>query len=237
MLKYQNEMANYQITDLSDESLDPAFVAKAKELQEKITNKSLSDEEVAVIDNELCALFEELHNFEEVPDQELTELQTQNSILKGKEAASKAVTAEELQAVATEYAKFPEVIEITDVKITKIAEAANEASEADKEKVKKQAEVSQAKTLADLEAITKDYDNTIPWIVAMVQDRAKVIREEMKATEEINSKGLKEKILAQKVWSYEQLREIGVNVTGEDMIIEGVKLTRIWLFKGYEVST
>ena len=109
MLKYQVKLSDYQIKDLSDDSLDPAFVAKAKELEEKITNKSLSDDEIAVIDEELCTLFEELHNFEDVPDEELTELQTQNTILKGKQAATEATTLEELQAVAELKVKFKEM--------------------------------------------------------------------------------------------------------------------------------
>jgi len=225
MLEYQKKLKDvYQINDLSDDALDAAFVAKAKELHQKIENKSISEEEIREADQELVELFDELHEIEEVDDPKVTELQTQNTILKGKEAASAANTIEDLQKIAEEYKQFPEVVEVCNSKI----EAIQKKSQAENELQQK---VSGIKTIEELQEFAKELDDKNPKVVEIVNARIN----ELKAEKEGKSKSIKEKLLSQPVWSYDQLRAIGINPTGDDMVVEGVKLLRKYMFKAYEV--
>ena len=234
MLKYVVKMSEYQIKDLSDDALDAAFVVKATDLQEKITNKSLSEEEVEAIDDELCELFDECHDFEEVNAPELTDLQTQNTVFKGKEALQSANSLEDVNEILEKYNAFPEVVELCNKKIEGLNAQQSEVNELETARAKMQADVAKATTLDELTEITKEYDNKDPWIVELVQGRANEIKASNQEKQEQKSKGLKEKLMSQRVWSYEQLKEIGINVTGQDMVVEGVKMKRTYLFKAYE---
>jgi chromosome segregation ATPase len=194
MLKYQKKLDDFEIKSLDDEVLDAAFVVKAKELEQKIANKSLSDEEIEAIDNELCTLFDEVHDFEEVPSDEVTQLQRQNTILQGKQKVEKEKSIDGMLLLIDEYKDYPEVLETANEKLNSIQEAQKQAEEKKKEAEEKKKEAEQKQMT------------------------------------------IQERLLSKKVWSYDELRELGIEPTGENMIAQGVVLNRRYMFLAYEVE-
>lgn len=208
MLKYQKKLDDFEIKSLDDEVLDAAFVVKAKELEQKIANKSLSDEEIDAIDNELCTLFDEVHDFEEVPSDEVTQLQRQNTILQGKQKVDKEKSIDGIMALMDEYKDYPEVLEPANEKLNSIQEAQKQAETKKKE----------------------------------IEDKKKA-EEQARAAEEAKKKDamqkqmtIQERLLSKKVWSYDELRQLGIEPTGENMIVHGVVLNRRYIFLAYEVD-
>lgn len=118
----------------------------------------------------------------------------------------------------------------------------------------------QAANSSDLNELTelvnkyKDY----PELVAYIDKRAEVVTELIekqnleaeetarkdREAEELAKAPLKEKtktdslqttLLSKQNWTYQELRELGITVTGDDMVIEEVYLQRQYLFKVYKV--
>ena len=236
MLKYKKKLDEFKIENLDDENLDPGFVAKAKDFEDKIEKGTLTDEEISTIDNELCELFESEHDFEKVPDEKTTQLQTQNTILQGKMAADKAESLEELQAVSGKYNNFPEVMEVVNQKTeqlnAKIAQEDEQASA--KEKIL--SEINAATTIDSLKETSKDYDTSRPWIVEAVNNRATEINALIKTQAENQNTEIQTKLLSKKEWNYPQLKEMGITPTGDNMVAHGIKLYRKYLFLMYIVG-
>jgi phenylalanyl-tRNA synthetase alpha subunit len=65
-------------------------------------------------------------------------------------------------------------------------------------------------------------------------EQAKAHQEKEKKSAEANT--LKEKLLQKRDWTYDQLRELGITPSGDDMQVEGVILTRVYMFKAYKVT-
>jgi len=209
MLKYQKKLDDFEIKSLDDKVLDAAFVVKAKDFEEKIANKSLSDDEIDAIDNELCALFDEVHDFEEVPSDEVTQLQRQNAILQGKQKVEKEKSIDGIMLLMDEYKDFPEVLEAANEKLTVLQEAQTQA-EAKKKEV-------EAKKKAD-------------------EDARKAEEEKIKLQEN-QRMSIKDTLLSKRVWTYKELKELGIEPTGENMIVHGIALIRRYMFLAYEVDT
>ena len=208
MLKYQKKLDDFEIKSLDDEVLDAAFVVKAKEFEQKIANKSLSDEEIEAIDNELCTLFDEVHDFEEVPSDEVTQLQRQNTILQGKQKVDKEKTIDGILLLIDEYKDYPEVLEPANEKLNSLQEA------------QKQSEVKK-----------KEAENK-----KKAEEQARAAEEAKKKEAEQKQMTIQERLLSKKVWSYNELRKLGIEPTGENMIAQGVVLNRRYMFLAYEVE-
>ena len=208
MLKYQKKLDEFQIESLKDEALDPAFVEKATDFEGKIKTGVLTDEEISAIDDELCELFDKLHNFEDVDSQEVIQLQRQNTILQGKQKVDKENSIDGLKALLEEYKDFDEVTEIANEKLSiLIVKQKEEQAKQKAEQSKKEAEEKARKA------------------------------EEEKKQKEINEKlSIQERLLKKRIWDYKELRELGINPTGEDMVCHNVILRRRYLFQAYEVE-
>lgn len=183
-LKYKLRLAHYKIEDLTDTCLDKAFVEKAKNFESALQKGTLTDEEIATMDSELCELFDNLHEFEDVDNEEVTQLKMQNTILAAKEAANNTDDLTILQELKTKYPDFPEILQYID---------------------------GRAKVILAKEKVINDKNEA---------DKVKI-------------KTIQQKLLSKKDWCYNELLELGINPTGEDMIVEGVILKRQYMFKVY----
>ena len=236
MLKFEKKLAEFDIKDLNDDNLDPAFVAKATDLLDKIKKGTLKDEEIAEADNELCNLFDELHDFEEVDDPKMTELQRANAVLQGKEAVNAAGSIDELQKVIAEYKDFMEVMDLAHVKIGSIQQKIDQENAKAETVNKIKLAVDSATSLDQLKEITKDFDDQNPQVVEIVNAKIAELKESAKQTEQNKNSEIQNKLLSKDSWTYGELRELGISPTGENMIVHGIKLDKVHLFKVYAVT-
>jgi hypothetical protein len=157
-LNYQKKLSNWNITDLTDPALDGQFVSKARTFEAALKKNTLSPEEIEATDNELCELFDDLHEFEEVDDSTVTQLKTQNLILAVKEQVNASSDLKELTDMANKYSDYPEILGFIDsraaivtVEIEKQNQEAAEAARLESE-AKEKAEAEKGKTENSLQA-------------------------------------------------------------------------------------
>jgi hypothetical protein len=236
MLKYQKKLAEFNITDLQNENLDPAFVAKVNDFTKKMQNGSLDDKEIADQDEELCSLFDQLHDFEEIPSEELTEMQRANTNLTGKQSVINVKTINELKAILKQYAEFPEVCELADKKITDIQNqnAKKEAENQERQRVSDL--IAKATTIDELKSISKDLPENVTWVVEMVNNKANELNARRKSQQQNQNNEIQTKLLSKTTWTYDELRAIGIEPTGDDMVVHGIKMAKRYLFKAYEIE-
>ena len=228
-LKYKEKLAEFDIKSLDDDNLDPAFVAKAKEFEEKLEKGSLSDEEITTMDNELCKDFDELHEFEEVDSPEFIEIRTQKTILEGKQKVESAGSVDELKSIADEYKDYEEVVNLAKDKAAKIQAEYDKKSEAEKAIADLKARIAGATDVTELKAIAEEHADNKE-IVEMAKAKATELNE---AAQQQKVQTLKEKLQSKKTWTFGELTQLGINPTGDDMVVEGVQLERVYLFKAY----
>jgi hypothetical protein len=231
-MKYKQKLAEFDIKSLDDDNLDPAFVAKAKEFETKLEKGSLSDDEIASMDDELSKDFDELHEFEEVESDDVIQLRRQNTILSGKQKIESVSTIDELKAIAKEYEDFPEVVEIATNKAAKIKAEYDKKTVAQKALEDLKASIQNATSVSDLKVIAEENADNKE-IVDLAKAKAAELNQKQ---EQEKTQTLKQKLLSQKHWTYPQLIALGVKPTGNDMVVEGVKLNRVYLFKAYETE-
>lgn len=145
-LNYQKKLTNYNITDLKDPILDGKFVSKARTFETAMAKGTLTPEEIEATDEELCKLFDELHEFEEVDAPEVDQLKTQNLILSVKEEANATSDLQELTDLANKYKSYPEIVAFID----KRAEVVT------KEIARQQEEEKLAKEKEEADKVTKE---------------------------------------------------------------------------------
>lgn len=227
MLKYQELMKEYNVTFESD-VLDKAFISKAKDLEEKIKNNQLTEEEIQKADDELVELFNTLHEHESVDSEELAEAKYKETIAEAKAEIAEASTLDLLNELKKKFKKLPEVQSLLDSKIKKFQETENSKVEQEaKEKLFKIARKEIAEIdYNDLGAIGKKYE-AYPELVGLINKR---IEDERK---DWDDKELAVKLRAKKEWSYHELKALGITPTGEDMTVAGVKLYKEWMFNIY----
>jgi hypothetical protein len=230
-IKYREKMKEYKVV-IDDPVLDPAFVSKAKAFEEKLKGNQLTDDEIKAADEELLKDFEELHSLEEDEAEEVKEANHKKDVAEAKVEITEAGELELLLSLKTKFKDLPEVLPLIDKKVEKL-----EKIKADEEDVAKdneikfsqgaQKEISEAsfESLQELIGKYKDY----PILVESINKR---IAEEKTGHEE---KTLKETLLAKKEWSYANLRALGVEPTGNDMTVAGVRLEKEYLFAIYSV--
>ena len=214
MLKYEKLLKEWDL-DLDSDVLDKAFVEKAKKFQKQVANNELKDEEIKAADEELVQMFNELHEFEEESDPELVETKKKVFLLEAKTKIAEAETLDELEEIKKEYKdKFDEIEPVFTARFNKmknkIAEAINSAN-ADK--------------LPGLLEKYKGYSE----LKKLIENRIKEEEQKRKPS------SLKETLLKKREWTYKELRELGIEPTGNDMIVEGLKLEKEYLFNIYSV--
>ena len=228
-IKYRELMAEYGVT-LESDTPSNGFKSRARTFEEKLKKNELTDEEIEAFDNELIEIFKTEHDLSEVDSDELAEAKRKADLAEAKVLIKDAETIQELNALNQKYkAQFPELIPVIVAKVEKLNQkASNDEAEA-KEKLLKVAkdEVAQA-AYSELGAYGEKY-KTLPEIVEIVNKRI--------ADEAPNEKDkeLAAKLRSKKQWSYAELRAIGVEPTGNDMTVAGVKLEKEYLLTIYLV--
>jgi hypothetical protein len=201
-LKFHAKLAEYDIVNLDDKVLNPGFVEKARAFELEIEKGTLTDEEIKTQDEELCILFEEVHEFTPVDSDEVNQLKTENYIHSVKEKVSEMTNLDELGTLITENQKHPELVEYINKRMDKV-----------KKDIQDIADKAEKKKMVDaLESTKKAKSNPAP----------------------APQPTLQQKLLKKVEWTYDELRALGIKVTGQDMVVEGVRLKKKYLFLGYE---
>jgi hypothetical protein len=228
-LAYENLMKELKLT-LDSDVLDPAFVEKAKDFQEKLSNKELTAEQIEQTDAELVEMLNAIT--EEDDSDEVKAEKRRAEIAEARNVIAEADTIEKLTGLEAEYMKkgFKELLPFIDKRKEKIEKAARETAAAEEHRLAME-EITGAK-YEDLAALSDKYKGNAD-LEKAINDR---IEKEKPAPKD---KTLREKILAKekRKWFYQDLREIGINPTGEqEMEIEGITFTREVFFKVYYIT-
>lgn len=219
-------MEDWDIT-LDHPVLDKAFVVKARKFEADLAEKKLTDEQIKETDAELLRILTEEHKFEEVDSDEVVKEKLRNRILEAKNKISEAESVEAIEALQEEYSDvYKELKEFIAKRIEKLQKAAD--SEARKKVVDEgslEIEAADDDVLESLQDKYKDYPELLKKISARIEKRP------------AKDKTLREKILDRKKrgWTFDELREVGVKVTGDDMNVEGIVFERQYGFKVYHI--
>jgi hypothetical protein len=212
ILKYQVQLDKYDIKDLTDPILDGKFVSKATAFEAARAKGTLSPEEIEATDTELCELFDKLHEFEEVDDSTVTQLKKQVLFNEVKSEANATEDLQELTAMVNKYKDYPELVTFIGTRAKGIqAELEKQAKDEAEAKAKEENETAEAQAKAKAEA-------------------------ERLAAEAAKNNSLKTKLLAKEHWKYSELRELGIEPTDHDMVVDGVYLKQVYLFNVYQVK-
>jgi hypothetical protein len=207
ILKYQVALDKYDIKDLTDPILDGKFVSKAQSFEAARAKGTLSPEEIEATDTELCELFDKLHEFEEVNAPEVDQLKTQNLIHSVKEQAQASTDLQELTDMANKYKDYPELAAYIDKRAADVTVAIEKQAQED----------ADAKAKADRE-------------IAETEEKEKEA-----AVQAAKNNSLQARLLTKEDWTYAELRDLGITVTQDDMVVDEVYLQRQYLFKLYKV--
>ena len=223
MYNFQTKMKEWGITSLDDPNLDNQFITEAKEFLKKVENKELDEEATKKADENLVELFEARHNENIVDSEELKAEKVKNQALieKNEETrkanlikqaaidVSKNTNLESLEKLKGTYGEIPEALKIIEDKIKWVKDQQGKSQGQKDEK--------------ELEA-----------------ERLRVEEENRKAAADKPTKdkiaGLK-KLASIKGYyaTYNDLKNIGIQPTGDDMTIHGYRLIRQYSFKVYEI--
>lgn len=229
-IKYRELMTEYKVTlENEDKVLDKAFVSKALDFEEKLKNNQLTDEEITALDNELVELFNTLHDFVEEDSDEIKAANHKALLNEAKAAIAECGTIEDLAILREKYNELSEIEEIVEQKKEKIIKQGQQAASLKREKLIDNAkkEIAAAK-YEELQALGEKYKE-YPELITIIKKRH---NDEKPGNEEAK---LKETLLSKKEWSYADLRALGINPTGNDMTVAGVRLDKEYLLTIYRV--
>lgn len=159
----------------------------------------------------------------------------------------------------------PEEIEATDTELCELFDELHETVQVDGDEVtqlktqnlilsvKEQAKAcNDLKELTDLANKYKSYPEIVTYIDARTAELTELIKqqnEEAAAKEKAEkeaeeaakpdpgpAKTLQQKLLSKQVWDYNELRGLGIEPTGDDMVVEDVYMERQYLLKVYKVK-
>ena len=136
-----------------------------------------------------------------------------------------AQTIEALDLLKEKCSQYPDLLKKVEKKI----------SEAESMTQRQTAEAEIDEPSLDIPSLTKlkkKYSKDAD-LVKRIDQRIKKIQDDATSAESNKKKTLKDKLLSQEQWSYKDLRDLGIEVTGEDMTVEGVFLQRQYLFNVY----
>jgi len=217
---------------LESDVLDPSFVSKARDFEEKVKNNQLSDEEIKAGDEELVNLFKTLHNITEEDPPSVKEAQHKKDIAEARAAIAEAGTIKDILLLKEQYQNITDVLPLIDKKIEKLEKIEAQSKKAAEDQkaqfiVDAKSEINAAK-YDNLQALGEKY-NDYPELVEMIKKRHSDEKPQ-KENEELAAK-----LHSKKEWSYVELKGIGINPTGNDMVVAGVKLEKEFLFPVYVV--
>lgn len=228
-IKYRELMKEYDVTlENKDEVLDAAFVSKATEFEQKVVNNELTDDEIKAWDDELVELFNK-HNLSEEDSEDVKNLKKAKEISDAKAEIAETETFEDLNKLQVKFKDLPEVLPLIAKKLDIIEKAVNKTQEDNKAKFLTDAKAEIAAAAYDqLQAMGEKYKDH-PELIEIVNKRHK---EEKPGNDDAE---LAAKLRSKKEWSYAALRELGINPTGDDMTVAGVKLEKEYLLAVYSV--
>jgi hypothetical protein len=231
-IKYRELLKEYGVT-LESDVLDPAFVVKAKDFEQKMEKGELTDEQTVELDNELVELFYK-HDLEEEDSDEVKKLKRDAEITNITAKIEKAADLQSLAAIEKEFlAEYPEIKEKYDKKkaqLEKIVADANKKKEQEATEllVKKAKEEIAACDYSNLQALGEKYKQ-YPELVEIIKKRH---ADEAPGKE---NERIAQTLRSKKEWSYVELRQMGIEPTGSDMTVAGVILQKEFLFNVYSV--
>lgn len=226
-ISYRGLLKEYNLT-LQSDVLDPAFVQKANEFEEKVKNNELTDEEIKAWDDDLVKCFNDLHNFEEEESAEVKAAKHKAEIAEAKNEIAEADSLKVLTALQKKFFHLTELAPFLEKRIEKVQKAAADAEQ--NKFINDATEEIKTAEYAGLPALLTKYKDH-PDIVERIQAR---IEKDKPADPRAT---IREKLANAKKreWTYTDLKDIGINPTGDDMEIEGVYLQRQYLFKIYRI--
>ena len=223
-IKYRELMKECKIT-LDSDVLDPAFVSMAKDFEQKLAEKKLTDEEIEQMDNELVELFSK--NVVEEDSDEVVKAKHDVAVANAEKEIEKAKTSEVLNKLHEKFKEeLPEVLPLIEQKLRDFK--ADEEKQATEKLIKLATKEIQECPLDQLQALGEKYKK-YPELVKLVNE--KYNREKPKKEND----ELAAKLRSKKEWSYKQLEEIGIKPTGNDMTVVGVRLEKEMYFNVYSV--
>lgn len=232
MINYRELLKEYKLT-LESDVLDPAFVSKAKDFEQKLAANQLTEEEIKIADDELVELFKTKHDFTEEDSEEIKTANHEREVAEARAAIAESDSTEGLNVLLISYKELPEVHQLIKNKINKLQDIKDKETQREKEESRKRAiqngtmEIKAAK-YEDLQAMGEKYKE-FPELVEMINKRH---TDEKPGNEEAV---LKAKLLSKKQWSYAELQALDIKPTGNDMIVAGVKLEKEYLLAVYQV--
>lgn len=226
-MKYEYEVKMKDLDlKLDNPVLDPAFVTKANDFKEKVKKHELSDEETEAVDKELCAMLDEL----EIENEDSEEVKQANLKKEQSEAKAEVLEAgddeEKLHQLAGKFLHLPEIQKLIEKRLSAI-QGKRTAEEQKVLNTKAKEEIANT-PYSDLAGLLETYKDH-PDLVKLINNRL----ESEDPTK--NEDALKNKLLSKKEWSYSELQELGINPTGNDMRVAGLKLEKEQYFKIYSV--
>ena len=226
--KFEKLMAKWEI-ELDNPVCDPAFVTKVNDFRARLEKKSLTDEEITAWDDELTNLFQTLHELKEEESPEVKKAQRRADMAELKSKITDAETPEQLNALTPELENFPELQPLFDKRTEKLQKAMEKVQK-DQFFADAQAEIKETEynDLAGLLEKYKDYPDLVVLIQSRIEKEKPIVKDKTKR--ELLSEAKKRE------WSYEDLKAIGITPTGFDMEIEGVTLTKQYMFKVYHIT-
>jgi hypothetical protein len=229
-LLFKEKMDDLSVKGYDDPDLDPAFVQAAKEFDQAIEAGTLTDEQIAVRDKELLELFITSHKIEDVDDEETRQLKRENFIHAVKEEVSEISDAAKLEELLSEHKDFPELVTFITARKEKLVKAETKKREDFIQGAN--AEIANMTDIAALD-IAAEKVKDIPELVELIKQR----KAELKASQPKDPKteltDLAKKLLTQEKWTFDQLRSLGIKVTGENMTVDTIVLKREYLFNVY----
>jgi len=226
--KYEKLMQEWE-TNMDNPVLDKAFVAKVEDFKQKLEKKSLTDEEIAIADDELCKLFKELHKLEEVESEDVKRANHKVRVAEAKEEIASAETIQALKILQSKFDDLPELQPFIAKRIEKL------------DKVENDQQLQQTIAKGKEEIKSAPYSN-LPGLIEKYKDHAELVAlinqriEKEKPSEDLT---IRQKLAnaKKKRFTYDELRAMGIKITGDDMEIEGIYLERQYLFKIYEITS
>jgi hypothetical protein len=227
-LLFKEKMDDLNVKGYDDPDLDPAFVQAAKEFEASIEAGTLTDEQIAVRDKELLELFISSHKIEDVDDEETKQLKRENFIHAVKEEVSEITDPAKLDELLIKH-NYPELVTFITARKEKLLKAETKKREDFIQEAK--ANIASMTDIAALEVASEKVKD-IPELVELIKQRIAILKaSQPKDKNELTD--LAKQLLTKEKWTFDQLRSLGINVTGEDMTVDTIMLKREYYFTVY----
>lgn len=222
--EFENLMKGLDLT-MDSEVLDRAFVAKVTDFKDKLAKKQLTDDEIEATDKELVEMLNKLEVIVE-DDEELKAAKLKAEISEAKAEVVQAETEEALNQLAGKYLHLTVIQELIEKRLKSIRgkKEKEEKEQAFNEAVEKIKKASPEQ----YQSLLQEYKDD-PELVKIIEGLINAKKQDDPEKE------LREKLLEKREWSFAELRELGINPTGNDMKVAGLKLEKEMYFNIYSI--